>query len=354
MKNKLILLSTLLTFGIVGWAFLVPEKKEVVQLQEDTVIKKVAAVKRAPLLNHEVVNKILKKTQKKGLGIAKRNFPSNKTCPNLIENLKGFDQDLSINEDLPFLNLKDCPNLSHYGEAFKTFKKACGDLNLIKNKRQKLFCGHALFMLKAQHAELLTEGLKIDDIDDIENLIYKYFFRLFGPGKRDSLLQISERVLDLEPELSEFKVLGLISYFEAMVSKRKNLFPEQLERMEQHFDDLLQDKDAKGREGLYELRLLTMMHSEKNRSSEIAEFLTMMEEELPQSGLSDYYRASLSHKQQNNKEALKHLKRAIQKSPKTGRFNHTYQTLLKADKAKTRSNPFIFQLSFKGLPFDSM
>ena len=61
-------------------------------------------------------------------------------------------------------------------------------------------------------------------------------------------------------------------------------------------------------------------------------------------------------KNQTNKreDAINFLKKAIELSPNEKRFKYTYKKLLTADKSKPAQNAFVFQLSFKGLPFDSL
>ncbi|MDC0254211.1 hypothetical protein OAK75_04890 [Bacteriovoracales bacterium] len=342
MKKKLTLIFALFGLIFIGQFFFF-KKKKIAESVEDTVSHKLSAIKkpkRGSLLNHEAIEKIIKKSKTKKT----KHSPENRACPNLLEELKSID-------DVPdFEYLEDCPNLAHYGDSYKVFKKACGQSFKKQNKKQRHLCGHSLFILKAKHAELLTEGLDIKAIDSTENLIYKFFYRIMGEGTRESLLDISERVLELEPGLKEFKILNLISYFEAVISRRNNLTQDHFKNMEQHFEDLFEDKASKDREGLYELRLLTMMNSDKHSLNDVKETLFQMERELPDSGILDYYKASLKNQENKRQEALGFLKRAIKKSPKEKRFKYTYNKLLKADKEVPASNAFIFQLRFKGLP----
>ena len=209
-------------------------------------------------------------------------------------------------------------------------------------------------MLKATHAEIITKDTPLSDIFELEPLVYKSFFRLFGAEKRSSLLSISERVLELEPDLEEFKVLSLISTFEAMVSKRQSLNSRHFEKMDQYFEDLFLSKEGKEREGIYELKLLTLMQSKDHTIQELESILSTMESEIPNSSTVLYYRANLKNQSNQREEALAFLKKAIEISPDEKRFQYTYKELLKADKSKPAQNAFVFQLSFKGLPLDSL
>ena len=139
-----------------------------------------------------------------------------------------------------------------------------------------------------------------------------------------------------------------------MVSKRPELQQRHLEKMKEHFEDLLLSKEGKEREGIYELKLLTLMHSKNHSLDEIETVLSTMESEVPNSSAALYYRANLKNQNNKREEALAYLKRAIEISPNEKRFQFTLKELLKADKNTPAQNAFVFQLSFKELPFDSL
>ena len=279
-----------------------------------------------------------------------------KACPYFIKRIALFETHLREGGNpTNFKFEQNCPYLTLYGKPYESFKKACLHSKLKRNtKGFGATCGQALFMLKATHAELITKNVPLSEIFELEPLIYKYFFRLFGPDKRSSLLSISERVLELEPDLEEFKVLSLISTFEAMVSKRHGLNEMHFERMEEYFEDLLLSKEGKERESIYELKLLTLMHSKSHSPQEIERTLSKMETEVPNSSAALYYRANLKNQSNQREEALALLKQAINLSPHEKRYKFSYKELLKADKSKPAQNAFVFQLSFKGLPFNSI
>ena len=96
------------------------------------------------------------------------------------------------------------------------------------------------------------------------------------------------------------------------------------------------------------------MHSKNHSLHEIETVLSTMESEVPNSSTALYYRANLKNQSNKREEALAFLKKAIEISPNERRYRFTYEQLLKADKAKPAQNAFVFQLSFKGLPFDSL
>ncbi|MBG09494.1 MAG: hypothetical protein CME68_12100 [Halobacteriovoraceae bacterium] len=277
-------------------------------------------------------------------------------CPVFIKEVFLFEKHLRQGGRPDSFNFdQECPNLPLYGKAYEAFKKTCLQAGFQKNlKKFGAKCGQALFMLKATHAELTTKGVPLADIYDLEPLIYKYFYGLFGPEKRSSLIAISERVLELEPDLEEFKILSLISAFEAMVSKRPGLKAHHLKKMEEHFEDLLLSKEGREREGIYELKLLTLLHSKDHSLKDIESVLSDMESEVPNSSIALYYRANIKNQTNKREEAITFLKKAIELSPNEKRFQYTYKKLLTADKSKPAQNAFVFQLSFKGLPFDSL
>ena len=350
-------------------------KNETAQEPLEIIADQVSDQKSAPhkvnpssFLKKDLAQELLKKAKEKQTQLNKKKPLRSKKalantteaeaghCPQFMEEVSTFEKHLR-NGGKPeeFSFDQECPHLPLYGKAYETFKKVCFQNQLQKSpKTFGAMCGQALFMLKATHAELVTKDTPLSEIFDLEPLVYKYFYRLFGPEKRSSLISISERVLELEPSLEEFKVLSLISTFEAMVSKRPDLEKRHLEKMEKYFEELLLSKEGKEREGIYELKLLTLMHSKNHSLHEIETVLSTMESEVPNSSTALYYRANLKNQSNKREEALAFLKKAIEISPNERRYQFTYEQLLKADKAKPAQNAFVFQLSFKGLPFDSL
>lgn len=370
-KQTLIFLLLPALFGVI-FVFITKEtpktRKPINIISDEVSVKKSAPqkIKHRTFLKKDLAQELLKKAKKKQPvsknkehSALKRHLASEKItegCPLFIKEVDLFEKHLRAGGKPDNYHFdQDCQNLPLYGKAYESFKNMCLHKDL--NKKPKLYgakCGQALFMLKATHAELTTKGVPLSEIFDLEPLIYKYFYRLFGAGKRDALLSISERVLELEPDLEEFKVLSLISSFEAMVSKRPGFKKRHIEKMEQYFEDLLLSKEGKEREGIYELKLLTLMHSKNHSLQEIESVLSTMENEVPNSSTALYYRANLKNQNNKRKEAIALLKKAIELSPNEKRLHFTYKNLLKADPTKPVQNAFVFQLSFKGLPFDSL
>jgi len=375
MRKKTFAILTFFAFFAVSFFFNTwsPKTSEPTPESSETLIEKIGNQKSLPnkttphsFLKKDMAQELLNKAKKKQAPLEKNEHVASRepsmhhevveSCPSFIKELSLFEKHLREGGRPDDFSLdQECPHLPLYGKAYQAFKKRCLLSEL--QKRSKAFgarCGQAIFMLKATHAELTTKGIPLSEIFDLEPLVYKYFYRLFGPDKRSSLISVSERVLELEPSLEEFKVLSLISTFEAMVSKRPGLEDRHLKKMEEHFEDLLLSKEGKDREGIYELKLLTLMHSKDHSLQEIESVLSNMEREVPNSSAALYYRANLKNQINKREEALALLKKAIELSPKEKRFHFTLKELLKADKSKPAQNAFVFQLSFKGLPFDSL
>ena len=130
--------------------------------------------KKNNISKHEI-----KKSNSEGLSLSEREV---KSCPSLINEVSLFEKHLRRGGDRKDFSFKhNCPH-TLYGKAYNVFQKTC--LSTSQNKNSKSFgalCGQALFMLKATHAEIITNGIPLSEIFDLEPLIYKYFYRLFGP-----------------------------------------------------------------------------------------------------------------------------------------------------------------------------